>query len=221
MSGGGGSNKIEETAQQKAQAEVAMKQWQLYQEKLKPQENRFLKQVDKLNDPQQYERAASTSNLGYMAQFGQARQQQAQQMAAQGINPADAKFRQAIDDTGTEQQAGQTDNTSRYQVNQADRYVAGLQDVAALGSGQKADALKGFSNLADASLQRAWADAQNTMIRRNDQSSAAGTLMGAAGAGALAWKRGAFSSERDPVQGSTNLTSLRNLSVGNNNWRTL
>lgn len=223
MAGGSSSNEIKETSQQKAQAEVAMKQWRLYQDTLKPQENLFIKKADKLNDPQQYERAAATSNLGYQSQYGQVRQQQAQQLAAQGVNPADGKFARSLEDIATDQQTGQTDNTTRYQVNQADKYLAGLQQVSALGAGQKDDALRGYSNLADMSLQRASADAQNTMMRRQSQAEGAGTLMGAAGAGALAWaKNGSFN--KTP-QGSTNYSALaqatRNLPIGNSNWRTL
>lgn len=37
--GGGGSGEIKETSQQKAQAEIARKQWDLYNQRLKPMEN--------------------------------------------------------------------------------------------------------------------------------------------------------------------------------------
>ncbi|ECO0902301.1 hypothetical protein AA449_27645, partial [Salmonella enterica subsp. enterica serovar Newport] len=61
--GGGKSNEIKETSQQKAQAEIAMKQWRLYSDRLKPMENIFMGKVDKLNDGSKYQNLAGVTNL--------------------------------------------------------------------------------------------------------------------------------------------------------------
>ncbi|EEQ12738.1 Uncharacterised protein [Yersinia frederiksenii] len=77
----------------------------------------------------------------------------------------------------SDQVAGQIDTTNRAQTSQQDKYVAGLQDVVAMGAGQKADALSGYSNIASQSLNKATSDAQRSLSDRQ----AVGQLVGAAG----------------------------------------
>ncbi|ELX2839975.1 hypothetical protein QKZ77_000036 [Salmonella enterica] len=177
--GGGGSNEIRETSQQKAAADIAMKQWRLYSDRLKPMENLFMGKVDRLNDKGKYDSLAGTTNLGYQKQFGEARKQVAGQLAAAGLDPSSGRFQGALDELGSEQVTGQLDTTNRVQTSQADKYVAGLQDVMVLGAGQKADALRGYNSLAENSLSKAGSDAQAAYMRRQSNASLAGAGLGA------------------------------------------
>ncbi|EGR6730039.1 hypothetical protein I7877_001111 [Salmonella enterica] len=183
--GGGGSNEIRETSQQKAQAEIAMKQWRLYSDRLKPMENLFMSKVDRLNDDDKYQNLAGVTNLGYQKQFGEARSQTAGQLTAAGVDPSSGKFQEAMNALNSEQATGQTDTTSRAQTSQADKYIAGLQDVVALGAGQKADALQGYNSLAETSLQKAGMDAQSAYMRRQGNASLVGAGLGALGGYAI------------------------------------
>ncbi|EDS8888918.1 hypothetical protein GQC79_003855 [Salmonella enterica] len=183
--GGGGSGEIKETSQQRAQAEIAMKQWRLYSDRLKPMENIFMGKVDKLNDGSKYQNLAGVTNLGYQKQFGDVRHQTANQLASAGIDPGSGKFQEAMNDIAGEQAIGQTDATNRVQSSQADKYIAGLQDVVALGSGQKADALQGYNSLAENSLQKAATDAQSAYARRQGNASLVGAGLGALGGYAI------------------------------------
>ncbi|EDX0373973.1 hypothetical protein GTL21_004728 [Salmonella enterica] len=179
--GGGGSGEIKETSQQKAQAEIAMKQWRLYNDKLKPMENIFMGKVDKLNNEDKYQKLAGVTNLGYQKQFGEVRNQAADQLAAAGVDPGSGKFQGALNDISGEQAISQIDAANRVQSSQADKYIAGLQDVVALGAGQKADALQGFNSLAENSLRKASMDAQAAYMRRQGNASLIGAGMGALG----------------------------------------
>ncbi|HAF6262441.1 TPA: hypothetical protein G9F11_005161, partial [Salmonella enterica] len=183
--GGGGSGEIKETSQQQAQAEIARKQWDLYNQRLKPMENIFMAKVDKLNDGSKYQNLAGVTNLGYQKQFGDVRHQTANQLASAGIDPGSGKFQEAMNDIAGEQAIGQTDATNRVQSSQADKYIAGLQDVVALGSGQKADALQGYNSLAENSLQKAADDAQSAYARRQGNASLVGAGLGALGGYAI------------------------------------
>ncbi|ENU7738380.1 hypothetical protein ACE3YX_005071 [Salmonella enterica] len=183
--GGGGSNEIKETSQQKAQAEIAMKQWRLYSDRLKPMENIFMGKVDKLNDGSKYQNLAGVTNLGYQKQFGDVRHLAANQLTAAGIDPGSGKFQETMNDISGEQAIGQIDATNRAQSSQADKYVAGLQDVVALGAGQKADALQGYNSLAENSLRKAGMDAQAAYMRRQGNASLVGAGMGALGGYAM------------------------------------
>lgn len=177
MGKGGGSTEVKETSQELAAAEIAGKQWTLYQNELKPMENLFISKVDSMNNESKYDDAAGTVNLGYQQEFGKARQQTATELSAGGVDPSSGKFQGTLQTLQSDQVAGQIDTTNRAQTSQQDKYVAGLQDVVAMGAGQKADALSGYSNIANQSLNKATSDAQKSLSDRQ----AIGQLVGAAG----------------------------------------
>lgn len=177
MGKGGGSTEVKETSQELAAAEIAGKQWTLYQNELKPMENLFISKVDSMNNESKYDDAAGTVNLGYQQEFGKARQQAATELSAGGVDPSSGKFQGALQTLQSDQLAGQIDTTNRAQTSQQDKYVAGLQNVVAMGAGQKADALSGYSNIANQSLNKATSDAQKSLSDRQ----AVGQLVGAVG----------------------------------------
>ncbi|UXD25303.1 hypothetical protein FORC065_2499 [Yersinia enterocolitica] len=175
--GGRGSTEIKETSHELAAAEIAQKQWALYLDEFKPMENLFISKVDTLNQPEKYAKTAGTVNLGYQQAFGSGRQQTASALAAGGVDPGSGRFRETLGDVQRDQLTGQIDTTQRAQTSQQDKYVAGLQDVVAMGAGQKADALSGYSHIANHSLSKATFDAQKSLSNRQ----AVGQLVGVAG----------------------------------------
>ncbi|HED0198889.1 TPA: hypothetical protein ACJG76_002921 [Salmonella enterica subsp. diarizonae serovar 61:i:z] len=214
--GGGGSGEIKETSQQKAQAEIAMKQWRLYSDKLKPMENIFMADVDKLNNKEKYQNLAGVTNLGYQKQFGDVRHQAANQLAAAGVDPGSGKYQGTMNDIAGEQAIGQTDATNRVQSSQADKYIAGLQDVVALGAGQKADALQGYNSLAENSLRKAGMDAQAAYMRRQGNASLVGAGMGALAGYASNKFGGDGNSNLLPKTAGTGANGLQNYGNGFN-----
>lgn len=178
--GKGGSTEVKETENEKAAAQVAAKQWDLYSDELKPFENLFMQKVDNLNSEQNYSDIAADTNLGYQSGFGKAREQAATSLAASGVDPSSGKFQGTLNDITSDQAVGQIDTTNRAQNSQADKYVAGLQDVVALGAGQKADALSGYSNIANISMQKAQNDAQRSLSDRQATAGVVGAVGGAA-----------------------------------------
>ncbi|SLM63490.1 MULTISPECIES: hypothetical protein [Dickeya] len=177
--GGGGSTEVKETTQQMAAAEVASKQWNLYQNELKPYENLFMEKVDSLNDGQKYGNIAGDVNLGYQQEFARTRRQAADGLASVGVDPSSGKFQSALKDIATDQVAGTIDATNRAQTDQQNKYVAGLQDVQAMGSGQKAEALQGYQGIAAASQQKAISDAQSALSKQQASKGLIGTVGGA------------------------------------------
>ncbi|MBM0511408.1 hypothetical protein GO616_08670 [Aeromonas hydrophila] len=178
--GKGGSGKVEETAAQKALAEVAMQQWQLYQNELKPYEDLFMNKVDDLNREGEFDRLAGTAALGTAQSFGEARQGLADGMAAAGVDPSSGKYQEAMKALEADQALSQTDTANRAQSSQQDRYVAGLKDVVSMGQGQKAEALAGYNSLASTSLNKAAMDAQSKFNNKQAVMGLAGALGGAA-----------------------------------------
>lgn len=179
MGKGGGSTEVKETSQQVAAAEVAKQQWDLYQNELKPYENLFMEKVDSLNDEQKYDEIAGDVNLGYQQEFGRARRQTADGLTAAGVDPSSGKFQSTLNELATDQAAGTIDATNRAQTDQQNKYVAGLQDVQAMGAGQKADAMQGYQGIAAASQQKAVSDAQSSLSKQQAKQGLIGSVGGA------------------------------------------
>lgn len=175
---GGSSNKVEETAAEKAASKVAVEQWNLYDSELKQYEDIFMQRVDNFNSESNMADAKASVDLNYSKQFGEARQQTADKMLASGVDPSSGKFKGTLSDLATDQALSQGDSINRAQVNEQDKYVVGQQDVVAIGMGQKAEGLAGMDSTASMSTSKAINDAQVSFNRRSSNAQLVGTLAG-------------------------------------------
>ena len=176
---GGGSSEVKETSAEKAAAAVASEQWDLYKNELSQYEDQFMDKVDDLNSEQKYNDLAGDTNLAYQQAFTQARSNTADSLASAGVDPTSGKYKAPMDDL-TEQQIGkQIDTTNRVQTDQANKYVAGLQDVVSMGAGQKAEALSGYSSIATNAQKQAISDASTAQSNASATAGAVGAVGGA------------------------------------------
>ncbi|MNZ75644.1 hypothetical protein D3C78_941250 [compost metagenome] len=178
--GKGGSNEIKETEAQKAAADVATEQWDIYKNDLQQYEDIFMDKVDDLNDEEQYDKLAGTAALGTAQAFGDARVGLADSLAAGGVDPTSGKYQEAMSVLETDQALSQTDTTNRAQSSQQDKFVAGLKDVVSIGAGQKAESLAGMGDVANTSLRKATNDAQTSFQNKQATAGLVGTLAGGA-----------------------------------------
>lgn len=176
--GKGGSTKVKETSAEKAQAQVAQEQWQYYQDNLKQYENLFIDDVNKLNSEQNYAEVAGDAATQTSSAFGQAREQAATTMASSGVDPTSGKYQSTMKSLTNDQIASQNDTVNRAQNSQADKYTAGLSDVVAIGNGQEADALSGYSSLANSSASKAQSDAESAFNSHSALTNGLGTAAG-------------------------------------------
>lgn len=176
--GGGGSSKVKETSAEKAQASVAADQWSYYQSNLKQYENLFMDKVDNLNDESNYTKVAGDAATQTSGAFGQARQKTADNLAASGVDPTSGKYQASMKDITNKQVGSQIDTVSRAQNTQADKYTSGLSDVVSIGSGEKADALSGYSSLASSSAAKAASDAESAFNSHSALTNGLGTAAG-------------------------------------------
>lgn len=176
--GGGGSNEVKETSAEKAQASVAADQWSYYQSNLKQYEDLFMDKVDSLNNESNYTKVAGDAATQTSGAFGQARQKTADNLAASGIDPTSGKYQSTMKDLTNKQVSSQIDTVTKAQNDQSDKYVAGLQDVVAIGSGQEADALSGYSSLASSSAAKAASDAESAFNSHSALTNGLGTAAG-------------------------------------------
>ena len=185
---GGKPKKAKETEQERAQAEIAHKQWELYKNELRPLEDNFIQRVDGLNSQSSMDRAKASADLNYNQAFSQARGEAAAGMAAAGVDPSSGKFKQAMSDITQDQALGQADTVNRAQSSQQDKYIAGLSDVAAIGMGQQATAMAGLADVASLSQNKAANDAYNSFNRRSANQQFVGTVGGAGLRGYDEWR---------------------------------
>lgn len=176
--GGGGSNEVKETSAEQAQASVAADQWSYYQSNLKQYENLFMDKVDSLNNESNYTKVAGDAATQTSGAFGQARQKTADNLAASGIDPTSGKYQASMKDITNKQVGSQIDTVSRAQNTQADKYTSGLSDVVSIGSGEKADALSGYSSLASSSAAKAASDAESAFNSHSALTNGLGTAAG-------------------------------------------
>lgn len=159
--GGGGTVTVQETESEKAQAEVAESMWELYQTKLAPYEDVFIQDVEKMNNPLVYTKAAGDTNMSYSSQFGDARDSAANSLTSAGVNPNSGKFGTTQNSLTRQQAFQQNDAMNQAQSSQADQYVGGLEDALAIGSGESAQNMSALDSLSSAENKSAISDARS------------------------------------------------------------
>lgn len=159
--GGGGSVEVKETETQKAQAEVAESMWELYQQELAPYEDVFIQDVNKMNNPLAYQKAAGDTNMSYSSQFSDARDNAANSLTSAGVNPNSGKFGTTQNSLTRQQAFQENDAINQAQSSQGEQYVGGLEDALAIGSGESAQNMSALDSLSNASNKAAISDARS------------------------------------------------------------
>ena len=177
--GGGGDNKIEETAEQREQADVAMMQWKDYLNKYRPFEDAFMEDVDRMNTGQQYNQVAGLAAVPVESQFSTAVRDTSRAMVSGGLNPTSGAFKSNLSKLDRAKSTTKADNMNQAQVGQQNRYVSGISNIVRMGQGQETEAVQGFGDLASMSSRKAYNDANNALNNRRDNQQLAGAVVGA------------------------------------------
>lgn len=177
--GGGGDNKIEETPEQRAQADVAMMQWKDYLSKYRPFEDAFMEDVDRMNTGQQYNQVAGLAAIPVESQFSAAVRDTSSAMVSRGINPTSGAFKSNLSKLDRAKSTTKADNMNQAQVGQQNRYVGGISNIVRMGQGQETEAVQGYGDLATNSARKAGNDANNALNNRRDNQQIAGAVVGA------------------------------------------
>lgn len=176
---GGGDNEIEETEEQKAQAEVAMNQWNDYLSRYRPFEDSFMEDVDRMNSDQQYNQVAGLAAVPVESQFSAAVSDTSRAMVSGGLNPNSGAFKSNLSKLDRAKSTTKADSINQAQVGQQNRYVGGIQTVVNMGQGQESEAVAGYGDLATMSSQKAANDVGIAINNTNDNRQVAGALIGA------------------------------------------
>lgn len=177
--GGGSDNKIEETPEQRAQADVAMMQWKDYLNKYRPFEDAFMEDVDRMNTGQQYNQAAGIAAVPVESQFSTAVRDTSRAMVSGGLNPTSGAFKSNLSKLDRAKSTTKADNMNQAQVGQQNRYVSGISNIVRMGQGQETEAVQGYGDLATNSARKAGNDANIALNNRRDNQQLAGAVVGA------------------------------------------
>ncbi len=140
---GDSSTDIKDSDLDKAMAEIAVDRWNHYNEVIVPAENRWIQDLAGQNQEKYYQRAAGAGNIATQRATGL---QQAE-MLEQGGNTA--RLSAATEAGARQQQSTAQDVESRMQADQQKRYLGGLQNILAVGSGKEAKAITTGSTASD------------------------------------------------------------------------
>ena len=164
----GKSQETPETAAEKANAEVAMEQWNMYQTNYRPTEQKFI--ADVIRDQTGMKQVVAGRVNADVAQ------QQAKTQAIPGMDPSRIASSQAFNKVADVQGKATADAVQGVD----DKQVAGMQAIVDLGQGKSATAQSGFANLASQSVQEAISKTQADRQKSDAYSSAAMTALGGA-----------------------------------------
>lgn len=175
--GGGGSTSVKPTAAENAQAQVAIKQYNLSRE-LNYVRDQYKSAVDQLDSDGTKGMIAGRANL--MAQKAGGAQERAvfQQLASAGIDPSSGRGQTAMAaaSNATGSAVGRSQGESLFALKTA--ALNGRSNVIAQALGKSADASTGLSSVADNAGKLAAANAQEAFNSHAATTSAIGTAAG-------------------------------------------
>jgi hypothetical protein len=175
-----GDNSVDETEQQKALAEVSMSQWNDYLENYVPFENAYMDSVDEMNTESSYNQVSGLAALPIEATFSNAVEGAADSMTSAGINPNSGTFKANMDKLDTAKRSAKVDSMTQAQIGQQNRYLTGLQNIVAMGTGQETTATAGLADVASMSANSAYNQASSAITSSRANQQLAGALTGAA-----------------------------------------
>lgn len=169
-----------ETPQQAAMVEKATAEMQDYKTRWLPLQKRMAQQIQDLASDDSADRklAKGRANIESQAKFGQAQEAVEKSLTNSGRGPGSAAFGMGVTGLASDMAASKGAGMASADAAIDDAYVAGLGALTAIGRGEKAEALKGQSQLAAMSGRQAAADAEASAAARAGNMQLAGTVAG-------------------------------------------
>ncbi len=157
MSGGGGE--VQETQDEKAQVDVALKMWGDFTSRWQPAQNKYIARVTQAYQPNKAT-AQGAASADVDAAFGNVASNATKTLAQRGAGISSGASTAAQNDVDTAQATSR--GLSKVSAGQAadDQHFQQVEGLTAVGRGQQAGATAGYNTLANLSAQTAQNDAQ-------------------------------------------------------------
>lgn len=178
VSGGGGSDKVEPTIEEKELARIAEKKYARYEDTFQPAEDEFIDSVMSI-DEGDADLAAGTTAAGSQQAFSQAAGKVADSQIEAGAAPGSGRFNSAVTAVGRDAATAKGGAIARSRRATTDRRLSGMEAISAIGQGQEAESLDTISDVAREAQADSIEDARISANNRATNAQAAGTLVGA------------------------------------------
>lgn len=174
---GKGGNQ-DETAEQRALAEIAAKKFNRYQEVFVPLENQYMQDVLNVRTKGTYDTVGGLAAAAYQREFDAAGDKMTQSQFQAGIDPTSGAFQESSEALRRAAAARQGQGIAGAKIDNTNRFYRGLQGIIRMGTGQSAEAIGGMAQSAMRSQQQAQADAAASAQKAAGLRSIAGTIAG-------------------------------------------
>jgi hypothetical protein len=176
----GSSNDVKETPQQAAMVERATAEMADYKARWLPLQKRMAQQVQELGEKDSGDRlrAKGRAAIESQAKFGQAQGAVEKSLTNSGRGPGSSAFKLGTTGLAADLAASKGAGMAAADAAIDDAYVQGLGALTAIGRGEKAEAMRGESQIAAMSGRQAAADAEAAAAARAGNMQLAGTALG-------------------------------------------
>lgn len=171
---GKGAQKVKETKEQKQYAKVAAEQWNRYQDAFVDVENEYIRQAHEMGDEQNYDKITGAVNTTSNSATSTALNHVQKGLSSRGINPNTGKATSITSDIVTDGSNKESQTAAQGNHNVTQRHVGSLQNVVAMGQGQKTTSIAGLQDIASASGLAARSNAMTKASEASIPAAAAG-----------------------------------------------
>jgi hypothetical protein len=177
---GGGGGRVQETAQQRAQAQHAMDLMQDYKQRWLPVQQNLAQHIQQMGAPGSVARraAAGRASTDTAIQFDKAQGAVEKSLTNAGAAPGSAKFNLGVTGVGQDKAASTGLGAVMADQHVDDAYTAGLSAIMATGRGERIQVGNALADQAQASGRQAAADAEATLRTRSGDAELAGQFAG-------------------------------------------
>lgn len=175
-----GSNRIEETAEQKELARIASERWGHYQSVFVPAENKLIDEMVNYDKDSRVNAVQGSAIADVQNASASAWGEERRALTSSGVDPTSGAFKSAISERAVNTARAESEVVNNATQGVQDQKVQGMKNVVAIGNGQAAEALQGFSAIANTSAQQAVDKAYRKQDRRASTHEAVGTVAGGA-----------------------------------------
>lgn len=178
MSGGGGSKEVPETAQEKELARIGLEQWNDYETRLKPYEDKWIESLTVTEGER--ENMAGTLNATVGKEFDRGLTQTQEQQRQMGASPNSGRF--IAGTAGLTDKRAQKTGKAMAEGNQRleDSYLSGLTKAVSMGRGEANTAMAMKGDLANQAARNAM---NETFMKQQESDSTTSAISTAAGMG--------------------------------------
>lgn len=192
MGGGGGSDRVEETPEERQLARIATERHQRYKELFRPVENEYIERVQGI-DEGDADQAAGMVSAG-LEHEGAARGDEVRQgLIETGAAPGSGRFNTAESGVDQAVASGKGLGIGRSRRRTENRRLAGIESAISIGQGEDAEAMSTISDVARETQQESIEDAR---IAANNRGANAQAFGSAAGLGLSMYRGGPSATEQ-------------------------